>query len=320
MMRELIEHLLAPHLYGKQPPILADAAVVNIPSPLAFTTDSFVVSPLFFPGGNIGSLAVHGTVNDLAVMGATPRLLSVGFILEEGLPMESLAAIVASLGEAARLAGMQVVTGDTKVVEKQHGDGIYINTTGLGTLVPYNPLAPGQIRPGDALVVNGHLGDHGLAIMCQRAGLEFETEILSDSAPLHTLVSAMLAASPEIRFMRDLTRGGLAAAVNELAREAGLGLEIDEARVPISPPVSHACELLGLDVLEVANEGKLLAVVPETAVHPLLAAMQAHPLGAHSAVIGEVVATHPGTVVCRTAIGSRRVIDLPLGVLLPRIC
>jgi hydrogenase expression/formation protein HypE len=327
MMNELIEHLFLPAFAGaKLPQPLSDAAVLDLSeyvrdgSRLAFSADSFVVSPAIFPGGDIGSLAVHGTVNDLAMMGARPLYLSASFILEEGLPIDMLGQLVQSMADAAKKAGVRVVTGDTKVVERGHGDGLYINTTGVGVIAPPINLTPTRITPGDILIVNGPLGDHGVAIMSLRAGLQFETEIVSDSAALNGLVADMLQACPDIHAMRDLTRGGLAAATNELARDANVGLEIDELSVPVQPAVAAACEMLGLDPLQVANEGKLLAIVPANAAEAVLSAMHHHPLGKHATIIGQVVVTHPGAVVGRTAIGGRRVIDLPAGELLPRIC
>ncbi len=326
MMNELIEHLFVPafaHTNQRDP--LGDAAVLDITglpsgSRLAFSADSFVVSPAIFPGGDIGSLAVHGTVNDLAMMGARPLYLSASFILEEGLPLDTLGQIVQSMAAAAREAGVRVVTGDTKVVERGHGDGLYINTNGVGVIAAGINPRPDRLAPGDVLLVNGPLGDHGIAIMSLRAGLRFETEIVSDSAPLNGLVEAMLAACPDIHAMRDLTRGGLSAVTNELARDARVGLDIDELAVPVRPAVAAACEMLGLDPLHVANEGKLLAVVPPEAAEAVLAAMRRHPLGQEAALIGRVTDAHPGLVVGRTAIGGQRVIDLPAGELLPRIC
>jgi hydrogenase expression/formation protein HypE len=327
MMNELIEHLFAPAFADTdQPAPLSDAAVLGLPenfphgSRLAFSADSFVVSPPIFPGGDIGSLAVHGTVNDLAMMGARPHYLSASFILEEGLPIDTLGQIVQSMAAAARTAGIRVVTGDTKVVERGHGDGLYINTNGVGIIPPGINPTPNRITPGDVLLVNGPLGDHGVAIMSLRAGLQFETEIVSDSAPLNGLVAEILAIYPHIHAMRDLTRGGLAAAANELARDAEVGLEIDEPAVPIQPAVASACEMLGLDPLHVANEGKLLAIVPPELGEGVLATMQNHPLGQQAAIIGQVTPTHPGVVVGLTSIGGQRVIDLPAGELLPRIC
>ncbi len=327
MMNELIEHLFAPAFAGTETTEpLSDAAVLDLSdvlsdgSRLAFSADSFVVSPAVFPGGDIGSLAVHGTVNDLAMMGARPLYLSASFILEEGLPIDMLGQIVQSMADAAKKAGVRVVTGDTKVVERGHGDGLYINTTGVGVIESNINPTPSRITPGDVLIVNGPLGDHGVAIMSLRAGLQFETEIVSDSAALNGLVTDMLQACPDIHAMRDLTRGGLASATNELARDAKVGLEIDEPTVPVQPAVAGACEMLGLDPLQVANEGKLLAVVPANFADAVLSAMRNHPLGEQATIIGRVIESHPGTVVGRTAIGGQRVIDLPAGELLPRIC
>lgn len=327
MMNELIQHLFVPAFAATaEPAALGDAAVLEVDSlltpgaRLAISADSFVVSPAIFPGGDIGSLAVHGTVNDLAMMGARPCYLSASFILEEGLPLERLGQIVTSMAQAACQAGVKVVTGDTKVVERGHGDGLYINTNGVGIIPAGVNPAPQRLAPGDLLLINGTLGDHGIAIMSLRAGLQFETEITSDSAALNGLVAGMLQSFPDIHAMRDLTRGGLAAAANELAQAAGVGLEIDEPAIPLQPAVESACEMLGLDPLQVANEGKLMAVVPAEAAEAVLAAMQNHPLGRQAAIIGRVVAAHPGVVVGRTAIGSQRVIDLPAGELLPRIC
>lgn len=324
MMHDLIEHLFVP-AFGEN--ATGDAAVLPLNGlgeengrRLAFTTDTFVVSPLFFPGGDIGSLAVHGTVNDLAVMGARPLFLSAGFILEEGLSMDTLGRIVASMAAAAEVAGVNVVTGDTKVVERGYGDGLYINTSGLGLVPPGVNPSPERAQPGDFVLVNGALGDHGIAIMSKRAGLQFETEIESDSAALHSLVAAILDVCPDIHTLRDLTRGGLAAAANELAQTAALGMVIEETAVPVQAAVAGACEMLGLDPLHVANEGKLLAVVPPNSAEIVLSTMRSHPLGQEAAIIGRVTTDHPGIVVGQTAIGSRRVIDLPAGELLPRIC
>ena len=323
-MNELIESLFAP-AFGMpggltDGTVLGDDASMPDGGRLVLTTDSFVVSPLVFPGGDIGSLAVHGTVNDLAMMGATPRYLAAGFILEEGLDMEALARIVHSAAAAARAAGVRIVTGDTKVVERGHGDGLYVNTTGVGVLGSLPGPEPRRAAPGDLLLVNGALGDHGVTIMSLRRGLGFETEVASDAAPLSGLVHAMMAACPDIHALRDLTRGGLAAAANELARAGRVGLEIEEADVPVKPAVAAACEILGLDPLQVANEGKLLAVVPASGAAEVLSAMHHHPLGREGAVVGRVTDEHPGAVVGRTAIGGKRVIDLPAGELLPRIC
>lgn len=321
MMADLIQHLFLPLFADQSLEGLGDAAVLELPAGrLAFSTDSFVVSPLFFPGGNIGELAVHGTVNDLAMMGAEPLFLSVGFILEEGLAIETLAQVAASLAERARQVGVRVVTGDTKVVEKGHGDGLYINTSGIGRIPAGVNIAPHLAQPGDLIILSGTLGDHGMAILSVRQGLAFETEIVSDSGDLSSLVSAMLGVTTDIHCLRDATRGGLAAALNELATASGCGMRIDETRLPVKPAVHAACEMLGLDPLYVANEGKLVAIVPGEQGASLLSAMRKHPMGAEAAIIGEVVAEHPGMLVMRTAIGASRVIDLPAGELLPRIC
>jgi len=300
---------------------LDDQALVEINGVrLAFTTDSFVVKPLFFPGGDIGSLAVHGTVNDLAVGGARPLFISAAFILEEGFPLETLRRVVASLQRAAESAGVQVVTGDTKVVEKGSGDGLFINTSGLGLVAEDVRLSASRARPGDRVLLSGAIGDHGIAILAQREGLEFESTIRSDSAPLHTLAAAMLAASAGIRCMRDPTRGGLASTLNELAAQSHAGIEIDERAIPVREEVRGACELLGLDPLYVANEGKLAAIVEPAAAERVLAAMRHHTLGREAAIIGTVTEAHPGLVTMRTTVGPTRVVDMLAGDQLPRIC
>ncbi len=318
---DLIRHLFAPLFDNPALSALNDQAVLEINGArLAFTTDSFVISPLFFPGGDIGSLAVHGTINDLAVSGAQPLYLSAGFILEEGLPMDDLGRIVTSMAEACRATGVQLVTGDTKVVNRGKGDGVFINTAGIGLVPPGVHIAADRARPGDVILVSGTIGDHGMAIMSVREGLNFETALVSDSAPLHTLVAAMLEVTPDIHCLRDATRGGVAAVLNELAGQSRVGFAIEEAAIPVQPAVMAACEMLGMDPLYVANEGKLVAVVPREHSEAVLEAMRRHPLGTQAAIIGEVVAEHPGLVVARTAIGGRRVVDLPLGEILPRIC
>ena len=326
LSRDLIEHVFLPAFGNPVLERLGDSSVLEVPGllagggRLAFSTDSYVVRPLVFPGGSIGDLAVHGTVNDLAMSGAQPLYLSAGFILEEGLPITELVGIVNRMAAAARAAGVDIVTGDTKVVERGHGDGVYINTAGIGVVPPGIDLGPHQIRPGDALLVSGTLGDHGMAIMSVREGLEFEAAIASDTAPLHGLVARMLAACPEIRLLRDPTRGGVATSLNEIADLAKLGLEIDEQAIPVTPVVANACEILGLDPLQVANEGKLLAVVPAEAAEAVLAAMRAHADGREATILGRVVADHPRLVVVRTAIGGTRVVPMPIGEQLPRIC
>ena len=305
-------------------PILArldDQAIVSVNGlRLAFTTDSFVVKPLFFAGGDIGRLAVHGTVNDLAMGGAQPLFLSAAFIIEEGLPMETLRRVVASLRQAAAEAGVEVVTGDTKVVEKGKGDGLFINTTGIGLVPDGVNLSADQARPGDRVLLSGSIGDHGIAILAQREGLEFESPIESDTAPLHTMVAAMLAVSRAIRCLRDPTRGGLSSALNEIAAQSRVGMVIDERQILVREEVKGACELLGLDPLYVANEGKLIAIVAPEAAEPLLAALRAHPLGREAQVIGTVTESNPGLVTMRTVLGTTRIVDMLAGDQMPRIC
>lgn len=318
---DLIQYLFVPLFDNPTLASLNDQAVLDINGVrLAFTTDSFVVQPLFFPGGDIGSLSVHGTINDLAVSGAQPLYLSAGFILEEGLAMDDLGRIVTSMAAACQAANVQLVTGDTKVVNKGSGDGVFINTAGIGLVPPGVHIAADQARPGDIVLVSGTVGDHGMAIMSVREGLSFETELVSDSAPLHTLVAAMLEVTRDIHCLRDATRGGVAAVLNELADRSRAGFALDELAVPVRPAVMAACEMLGMDPLYVANEGKLVAVVPPEHADAVLEAMRRHPLGQDAAIIGQVVDEHPGKVVARTAIGGRRVVDMPLGEILPRIC
>jgi hydrogenase expression/formation protein HypE len=287
---------------------------------LVVSTDSHVVSPLFFPGGDIGCLSVHGTVNDVAVMGATPLWLTAGFILEEGYPLADLARIVESMANAANEAGVKLVAGDTKVVEQGKGDGVFITTTGIG-LLPDGLLLSGDLaRPGDAVLVSGSLGDHGVAIMSQRENLSFETPIRSDTAALNGLTAAMLASGAALRVMRDPTRGGLAATINEIARQSGVGIHLEEAAIPVKPEVEAACELLGLDPLNIANEGKLIAICAAEDSDRLLAAMRAHPLGLQAAIIGRVVDDPNGFVQMKTRFGGRRMVDWLSGEQLPRIC
>ncbi len=316
-----------------------DAAVLPVGGErLAFTTDSFVVDPLFFPGGDIGTLAVCGTVNDLAMAGAKPEYLSAGFILEEGLPLETLRRIVQSMAETARAAGVRIVTGDTKVVDHGKADGVFINTAGIGWVSEGVEISPARVRPGDAILLSGDLGRHGMAIMSVREGLGFEGCLASDCAPLAGLVEAMLATGdcPNFRFsengtvpfhagadvhcLRDLTRGGLAAALNEIALDARVGIEIDEAAIPVAEPVAAACELLGLDPLYVANEGRLVAFVPAEAADRVLAVMRANPAAVGPCRIGTVVERHVGTVELRGRFGGGRIVDLLSGEQMPRIC
>ena len=324
MMNDLIRHMFASQFDNDLLSQLEDSTSFDLDvsegQRLAFTTDSFVVSPLSFPGGDIGELAVNGTVNDLAMSGARPLYLSAGFILEEGLAMETLGRITASMARACETAGVQIAAGDTKVVDKGHGDGMFINTSGLGVIPQGVRIGPANAAPGDAILVSGTLGDHGIAIMSVREGLAFESEILSDTAPLNGLVADMLAASKQVHCLRDATRGGLSAVLNELAAASQVGMEFDEEALPVRPAVVAACEMLGLDPLYIANEGKLVAIVPEKFAQEILAAMRKSPFGKDAALIGRVVQDHPGVVVAKTALGSSRVVDLPAGELLPRIC
>ena len=287
---------------------------------LAFTTDSYVVKPLFFPGGDIGSLAVHGTVNDLAMCGATPLWLSAGFILEEGLAMETLQRIVDSMAQAARDSGVSIVTGDTKVVDKGKGDGLFINTAGIGVVPSGVVVAPQQILPGDAILVSGDVGSHGVAVLSVRENLSFSADIVSDSAPLHRVVADLIADGIEIHCLRDLTRGGLASALNEIASAAGVKLSIDERAIPIRGAVQGACELLGLDPLYVANEGRFVAFVPEAQADRAVAVMRAHVVAAEAIRIGEVGGRESPLVVLKTVLGTHRILDLLSGEQLPRIC
>jgi len=321
MTHELIERLLLPGFRNPVLDRLGDAAVLEeAQGRIAFTTDTYVVDPLFFPGGSIGDLAVNGTVNDLAVSGARPLGISCALIIEEGFPLADLERVVNDISRAAHRAGVSVVTGDTKVVGRGGCDKLFINTSGVGVIPPERDLGVHRIQPGDRLVVSGTMGDHGVAILASRKGLSFQTTVASDSAPLNGLVEVMLESTARVRVMRDPTRGGLAAVLNEFARATGLGIEIEEPLVPVGEPVRGACELLGIDPLHVANEGKLVAVVAEEDLDRLLSAMRAHPLGQESAAIGRVVEEHPGMVAGRTLMGSTRIIDMPLGEQLPRIC
>jgi hydrogenase expression/formation protein HypE len=288
---------------------------------LAFSTDSFVVRPLFFPGGDIGSLSVHGTVNDVAMCGAKPMAISVGFILEEGFPMADLWRIVESLRDAADEAGVHVVTGDTKVVDRGKGDGVYINTTGVGVVSDGVDISPRNARPGDRILLSGRIAEHGIAIMSVREGLEFETRIETDSATLYPLIGPLLEQfGDRVRVLRDPTRGGVASALNEIAGQAGAGIELCESEIPLAEEVRGACEILGFDPLYVANEGKCLAIVAPEVADRALELWRGHPLGSNAAIVGEVVEEHPGRVVLRSSIGGRRVVDMLSGEQLPRIC
>lgn len=317
---ELINHLFLP-AFGQPAHPLADAAITEIGnSRLAISTDSFVVRPLFFPGGNIGELAVNGTINDIAMMGAQPLALTASFILEEGMPLSQLGMIAESMGRAARQAGITLIAGDTKVVDRGHGDGVYITTTGFGLIPAGVTIGPEQARPGDAIIVSGAIGMHGVAILSVREGIEFGAPVVSDTAALHDLVNTMIASGARIHTLRDPTRGGVAAALNEIAQTAGIGVEIVERNIPIPPAVQAACELLGMDPLHIANEGKLIAFVERSDADHLLSVMRSHPLGHEAALIGYATADHPGVVVARTGIGGTRVVDTLIGEQLPRIC
>jgi hydrogenase expression/formation protein HypE len=317
----LVEALFVEELGNPLLDPLADAAVLQQDGTrLAFTTDSYVVKPLFFPGGDIGELAVNGTVNDLAVSGARPLVVSAGFIVEEGFPTADLRRIAASMGAAARAAGVTVAAGDTKVVERGKADGLYVNTTGIGVLDPDVALSPTLIRAGDRVLVSGTLGNHGMAIMIARGELELEVELGSDTAPLHDLVRTLLASCDGVRSLRDPTRGGLATVLNELALAADVAIVLDEAALPLRPEVVGACEILGIDPLYVANEGKIVAVVAADAADAALAALRSHPLGADAAIVGEVREEPQGLVLLETAFGGSRVVDMLVGDPLPRIC
>jgi hydrogenase expression/formation protein HypE len=341
MSHDLVERLFLKHFNN---PILArldDAAVIGetqffpknrVSGKLAFTTDSYVVSPIFFPGGDIGKLAVCGTVNDLAMSGATPLYLSAGFILEEGLLLADLERIVTSMAVTARASGVEIVTGDTKVVDHGKADRLFINTAGVGIVPVGVAMGSDRVRPGDAVILSGTIGDHGMTIMSQREGLRFDSPLVSDCAPLHELVAAMLDAlssTPSeaeiggldaIHCLRDPTRGGLATTLNEVAGKSGVGIEIEEQAIPVRDAVRAACELLGLDPLYVANEGKLVAFVAPAAANVVLDAMRAHEYGREAAIVGRVTAEHAGRLVLRTALGARRIVDILVGGQLPRIC
>ncbi len=319
---ELVEHLFLPAfaLDGAVSELLDSAQLDLAPGRLAFSTDSYVVRPLFFPGGCIGDLAVNGTINDVAMSGAQPVALSSGFILEEGLELAVLGRIAEAMGHAARIADVRIVTGDTKVVDSGHADGLYINTAGVGVIPEGVDIRPSRAQAGDVIIVSGPIGLHGVAVMSQREGLEFGTDILSDSAPLNGLVAAMLGAHRDLHVLRDPTRGGVAASLCEIATTAGVGIDYEETLVPVPAGVAAACSFLGLDPMSIANEGRLVAIVPPVALDAVMSAMHAHEHGAGAVVIGRVVDAHPGVVVAKTPLGAQRVVDLPLGEQLPRIC
>lgn len=318
---ELVADLFLPAFGVTPSEVLHDAATIDLGEQrVAFSTDSYVVRPLFFPGGSIGELAVNGTVNDLSMAGAVPIAMSSGFILEEGLSLEVLARVATDMGKAAQRAGVRLATGDTKVVDSGLADGMYINTTGIGLIPEGVHIAPTRATPGDRVIVSGPIGQHGIAVMSQREGLQFGTEVRSDTAPLADLVGVMLEACRDLHVLRDPTRGGLATSLCEIAEAAGVGIDFEETAVPVPPEVAAACSLLGLDPLHVANEGRLIAIVPESSTDDVLAAMTAHPDGREAVVIGALTENHPGVVTARTAFGARRIVDLPLGEQLPRIC
>jgi len=318
---ELIKKIFVPRFTNATLEKMEDQAVLPQPGGrVAFTTDTFVVDPIFFPGGDIGDLAINGTVNDVCMSGAKPLYLSVGFILEEGLPFETLHRITLSMEEAAKKAGIQIVTGDTKVVNRGSCDKLFINTSGIGVLDPKIDISAANLRPGDKVIVSGTLADHGMAVMTTREGLSFQSTVRSDTASLNGLVADMLQVSTDIHAMRDPTRGGLATTLNEFAKTSGVGIKLDEAAIPVKPEVQGACEVLGIDPLYVANEGKLVVVVPGEIADDMLASMQANELGKDAAIIGEVTAEHAGMVYLTTGLGGTRIVDMPIGEQLPRIC
>ncbi len=319
--RALVEGLFLEELGNPLLEPLADAALLDLNGArVAFTTDSYVVKPLFFPGGSIGELAVNGTVNDLAVSGARPLWLSAGFVIEEGFPVADLRRIAAAMSRAAAAAGVTIATGDTKVVERGNADGLYVNTAGIGVVHEGASLGPERVRPGDAVLLSGTLGDHGMAVMIARGELQLEADIRSDTAPVHELTAALLELGDAVRWMRDPTRGGLATALNELAGQADIAVALDESALPVRPEVAGACEILGIDPLYVANEGKLVAVVAAEAAPVALAALRAHPLGAEAAIVGSVREEPQGLVLLDTAFGGSRIVDMLVGDPLPRIC
>ncbi len=321
LTQQIIQKMFLPRFKNELLDPLHDGAIIPMNGlRLAFSTDSFVVNPIFFPGGDIGKLAVNGTVNDLAMCGARPAYLSAALILEEGFAMEDLWRVVMSMQRAAEQAGVTLVTGDTKVVDRGKGDQIFINTSGIGLIDPGVEIQPARARPGDQILISGRIADHGMAILSVREGLEFETEIKSDTAPLNDLVRVMLETDRDVHVLRDPTRGGVASALNEVAGQAKAGILLFEPRLPVAEEVKGACEILGLDPLHVANEGKLLAFVRPAAAQKMLSAMRAHPQGRDAAIIGEVVGDHPGAVVMRTQVGGTRVVDMLSGEQLPRIC
>jgi len=318
---DLIDKLIIPRFTNSTLDKLEDQAVLELePGKIAFSTDTFVVSPLFFPGGDIGDLAINGTVNDVAMSGAKVNALSVGFVLEEGFPLGEFHRILCSMENAAKTAGVRIVTGDTKVVGKGSCDKIFINTSGIGVIPTGINMSASSLQAGDKVILSGTLADHGMAVMTVREGLSFQSSVTSDTAALNGLIRVMLDVCPAIRTMRDPTRGGAATSLNEFAETSKVGIKLDENKIPVRPEVMGACEILGIDPLYVANEGKLIAIVPQQDTATVLEAMKNHPLGQNAVVIGEVVKDHPGMVTMRTILGAERIVDMPVGEQLPRIC
>ncbi len=321
LSHQLISKMFLPQFDNELLNAQHDSAIFTVgKNKFAFTTDSYVIQPIFFPGGDIGELAVNGTINDLAVSGAKPLYITTAFIIEEGLPIDNLWKIVLSMKEAAKKAGVLIVTGDTKVVERGKGDKIFINTSGIGIVEEGIDISPKNCREGDVIIINGSIADHGIAIMSARERLAFETEIISDTAPLNDLIRSVLSASKNVHVMRDPTRGGVASTLKEIAMTAQMGIEIDEAKIPIKEEVKGACEILGFDPLYIANEGKVIIFAAKEDEKKILSVMRAHQFGKESIVIGKVVKEHPGTVVMKTIIGSTRVVEMITGEQLPRIC
>ena len=321
LSHQLVEELFVKHFYNSKLAKLDDQAQLgSLKGRLAFSTDSFVVNPLFFPGGNIGKLAVCGTVNDVAMAGAEPKYLSAGFIIEEGFPLSKLEEIVMTMAETAKEAGVQIVTGDTKVVEKGLADGLYINTSGIGVIYPKIKTSGSMAQVGDKIIINGTMGDHGIVVMAERHGISFQSPVLSDCAPLNGLVKEIIEACPAVRVLRDPTRGGVATTLNEIAGQSNKGVILYEEKLPIKPEIQGVCDILGLDPLYVANEGKVLTVVPSEMAEEVLSVIRKNPLGKDAEIIGEVVDSHPGKVILKTLVGGSRVVDMLQGAQLPRIC
>jgi hydrogenase expression/formation protein HypE len=320
LAHDLIEKSFVPVLDNPLLAPLDDSAVFKMSGRLAFTTDSYVVNPIFFPGGDIGKLSVCGTVNDLSMSGATPLYLSLAFIIEEGLPLKDLERVIDSIKTTAEDADVKIITGDTKVVERGSADKLFINTAGIGKILEGVDISGSNAKPGDKVILSGTIGDHGIAVLSQRQGLSFGTKLESDCAPLGKMVAEMLKSSHNIHSLRDPTRGGLATTLNELAKQSKVGIRIEESKIPVRDEVAGACEMLGLDPLYIANEGKLIAIVSPEDADKILTAMKRNRYGKNAVVIGEVIAEHPGRVVMKTSLGSSRIVDMLVGEPLPRIC